>query len=120
MSTDLIKKRLKIISDLENEVRDASAVLRETLEENDTYQEIQEQEKELKQTVKEQKTQVLEKPEIKSIKENLKELREELKENRKVLSHELAEYFRQSGSLEIEDNEGNVKRLEFSVKLLSQ
>ena len=41
------------------------------------------------------------------------------KENKEILSQELVDYYKESGSLEIEDADGNVKRMKFSVTLVS-
>ena len=47
----------------------------------------------------------------------LKEKKQELKEIREVLSQELADYYREEGTMEIEDHKGDIKRLKFSVTL---
>ena len=52
----------------------------------------------------------------KGLADQLKEKRQELKENKEVLTQELLDYYRESGSLEIEDAEGNVKKIKFSAR----
>ena len=47
------------------------------------------------------------------------EKKQELKELKEVLSQELADYYRQEGTMEIEDHTGNIKRMKFNVSLIS-
>jgi len=122
MTSEMIKNRLKIISDLNQEINRAKVLYEETLEENPSYQETQEQEEEIKETkkkIKQKKEVVLENPQLKEIGKELKELRQELKENKEVLSQQLADYYKESGSLEITDEDGNVKRIKFTAKLVN-
>ena len=58
-------------------------------------------------------------PNIMAIDTELKDLRKQLKENKEILAIELADYYRDSGSLEIVDVDGVKKRIVFSVKLIS-
>ncbi len=118
MSEEMIKKRLKIIDDLEEEIRKIKALYQESLENDENFQEIQEQEQKFKEETKEKKITVLEKPELKNFNEQIKQIRDDIKENREVLSQELADYYKDSGSMEITDSDGNVKRIVFSAKLI--
>ena len=120
MSKEIIQKRMKIIEDLREELNKINALYKESLDEDPIYQEVQEQEKSFKESNKEAKDSVMEKPVIKEFKEQLKDLRKEIKENRDVLAQELAEYFKETGEMEVEDADGNVKRMIFSVKLVAQ
>ena len=55
---------------------------------------------------------------VKGYQEEIKEKMQELKENRELLAQELVDYYRESGTLEITDADGNVKHMKFSVKLV--
>lgn len=120
MSTDTIKKRLKIISDLQEEVNRIKAVFDETLDDNPVYQEIQKVEEKLKEETKDKKQKVRLTPNIMAIDTELKDLRKQIKENREILAAELAEYYKESGKLEITDADGTTKRFIFSVRLVSK
>ena len=41
-----------------------------------------------------------------------------MKENKEILSQELVEYYRDTRSMELVDDEGNTKRIVFSAKLV--
>ena len=111
---------MKIIDDLKEELNKINALYKESLDEDPVYQEVQEKEQEYRESKKERTTQVMEKPVIKEFKDQCGELRKEIKENKEVLGQELAEYFRETGSTEIEDADGNIKRMVFSVRLVNQ
>jgi len=120
MSTDTIKKRLKIISDLQEEANKIKATFEESLEDNPVYQEIQKVEERFKEETKDKKQKVRLAPNIMAIDTELKDLRKQIKENREILAAELAEYYKESGSLEITDSDGTTKRIVFSVKLVAK
>jgi len=120
MSTDTIKKRLKIISDLQEEVNKIKVVFEESLEDNPVYQEIQKVEERYKEETKDKKQKVRLAPNIMAIDNELRDLRKQIKENREILAAELAEYYKESGSLEITDSDGTTKRIVFSVRLVSK
>ena len=119
MSVEIVKKRLKIISDLEGEINKIRNVFQESLEDNSDYQKVQEEEQKFKEQTKERKQRVKSMPNIMAIDTELKDLRKQLKENKEILAIELADYYRDSGSLEIVDVDGGKKRIVFSVKLIS-
>ena len=122
MSIEIIQKRLKIINDLQAEINKSKQVYDETLENNPIYQEVQmkeEEVKKIKEASKEKVEKVKENPTLKGINNQIKELKEELKSNKEALSQELADYYRESGSMEIIDLDGNTKHIRFSAKLTS-
>lgn len=122
MNTQTINKRLKIIDDLNKELNVLKEQYEEALENDPQYQRVQERLEEIKAEVKEQKQKVEEKVEQKSsylvLKEEIKEKKTEIKENKEILSVELVEFYRDTGQIEFEDDEGNVKKLKFSVRLV--
>lgn len=119
METEVINKRLKIISDLQDEINGIKAALQETLENDPAYQEMQEEAAKFREESKEKKTKVTSNTTLKGMQEQMRELKQEINENKEVLAQELADYYKESGSMEIVDGDGAVKRIVFSVKLVN-
>ena len=122
MNIDMINKRLEIIQELQNELNKLRTHYEETLENDPQFQKIQQEEEDVKKessASKEKKEKVLSTPSYKAIADQIKEKRTEMKEHKEALSQELVDYYRENGTLEIEDPEGNVKRMKFSVKLVN-
>jgi cell shape-determining protein MreC len=118
MNTEMINKRMKIIDDLQGELNKMKEMYDETLENDATFQEVQEEMTKVKEEFKEKQEKILTNTSYKHILEQIKEKRQELKEHKEALSQELVDYYRESGTPEIEDDEGNVKRMKFSVRLV--
>ncbi len=119
MNLDTITKRLKIISDLQEELNGIRAAYQEALENDPAYQELQEQMTTFRESSKEKKLEVTSNQTMKAMNEQIKDLKLEINENKDVLAQELADYYKESGSMEITDSEGNVKRIVFSAKLVN-
>ncbi|OGC45376.1 hypothetical protein A2V49_00790 [candidate division WWE3 bacterium RBG_19FT_COMBO_34_6] len=119
MSNDTIIKRLKILSDLQEEVNKAKALCDESLENDATFQQAKDEATKVRDEAKVQKEKILGNSVNREIMEKIKELQTEIKENREVLAQELADYYKESGKLEIVDNEGNTKKIKFSARLIS-
>lgn len=119
METAVIQKRLKILDDLVHEVTKLKADLEDALMDNPTYSKMLEEEEETKKVKKDKKDKIMSTATIKGYQEEIKEKMQELKENREVLAQELVDYYRDNGTLEITDADGNVKHMKFSVKLTS-
>lgn len=119
MTKELILKRLEIIADLKRELNSLKENYEDALDNNPVYQEVQEEEQKLKSETKGKKERVLETTTYKVMSDKMKDLRREIKEHGEVLSQDLVDYYKESGQTEIEDNEGNKKRLKFSVTLVA-
>ncbi len=119
MTTDIIKKRLKVISDLQAEMNKVKEIFNEYLEEDNSYQDVLEEVNKVKSQLNEKKAKTLLAPKFKEIEDKLKDIRQTMKENKELLSQEVVEYYRESGEMEIEDNNGDKKRAVFSVKLIN-
>jgi len=120
MSIEMIQRRIKIISDLQVDMNKVKGNYDEALENNPMYQEAQQQEEDMKKVKEEAKIKVekvKENPTLKGMMDQMKELKEEIKSNREALSQELADYYKDSGSMEIVDEDGNTKHIKFSAKL---
>ena len=120
MNTDMISKRLKILSDLQEEINRIKALYQETIEDDPRYQELQEKAQKFREESKEKKEKVKANDTLKNMEDQIKQLRDEIKENREILAQELADYYKDSGSMEIVDADGTVKKFTFSVKITNQ
>jgi capsule polysaccharide export protein KpsE/RkpR len=119
MTEEKIVKRMKIISDMQDELNKIKALMEETLENDPKYQEIQAEENKVKEETKVKRDKVMANSTVQNFQDQMKKIREDIKEHRETLAQELADYYKESGSLEIEDDEGNTKRIVFSVKLVN-
>lgn len=118
MSIETINKRLKIISDLQEELNKAKNALDEKLEDDPAYQKFQEEQTKISEEIKAKKEKILVAPTLKSMDNELRKIRQEIKENKEFLAVELADYYKESGSFEITDEDGNTMRIVFSAKLV--
>lgn len=116
---EMIIKRLQILDDLDNELRSLKENLEDLLDNDPLYQEMQEKSQEVNEEKKAIKTRMMSNTTYTRLEEEIKEKRQEIKENKEALSVELVEHYRQHGTLEIKDENGNVKRMKFSVRLVN-
>lgn len=119
MNKDMIEKRLKIVADLQAELNGLKEQYNDLLENDSQFQKVQEELATIKADAKEKQDKLLSNGVSKAIVEQMKEKRQEIKENKEILSQELVDYYKESGSMEIEDADGNVKRLKFNVTLVN-
>ena len=119
MNKDSIDKRLKIISDLQMELNGLKVHLDEILENDSDYQTVLEEVAKVKEESQERKAKISENKMFRNIKEQMKEKRLEITDNKDALSQELMDYYRESGRMEIEDENGKTRRLKFSVRLVN-
>ena len=117
-STERIQNRIKILEDIKKETKKLKAVYQETIEEKQSNQEIQEEKKKMREQQQEHKLKVMKDPQLSEYDLQLKELAQDMKENKEILAQELADYYKDTGSQEITDDEGNRKRIIFSAKLV--
>lgn len=116
---EVIQKRLKIMDDLLKELTKLKGNLEDALMDDPNYGKMLEADEDNKKTHKEKKERIMSTATIKGYQEEIKEKMQEIKENREVLAQELVDYYREKGTLEIVDADGNVKHMKFSVKLVS-
>ena len=119
MNKEAIDKRLKIISDLHMELNGLKVHLDEILENDSEYQSVLEEVVKIKEASQERKAKISENKMFRNITEQMKDKRLEIKDNRDALSQELIDYYRESGRMEIEDENGKTRRLKFSVRLVN-
>lgn len=116
---DMIKKRLQIIADLKGEITSLKENYDDIMEDDDLYQEVKEKTAEVREEKKASKTRLLTNPLYQQLSEEMKEKRRDIKENREALSQELVELYKKEGKMEITDADGNIKKMKFSVRLVS-
>lgn len=100
-------------------MKKVKALYDETLEDDAHYVDYQEEAAKHREELKQKKSKILTKQDYITYEEQLKELKDDLKENREILSQELADYYKETGSLEITSPDGGKKRMKFNVKLVS-
>ena len=117
MENGVIQKRLRILDDLMREINKLKGDLEDALMDDPNYGKMLEEDEETKKSRKEKKDRITSTAVIKGFQEEIKEKMQDIKENRESLSQELVDYYKENGTLEIIDADGNVKRMKFSVKL---
>lgn len=119
MDNSVILKRLKIIQDLTEELNVLKEQYTDALDNDVEYQEMQEKTKQIRDEAKIEKDKIVSRPTYKGLSDQVKEKRSEIKEHREILAQELADYYKETGVLEIVDNKGNTKKIKFSATLIS-
>ncbi len=119
MNNDIITRRLQILRDLEAEKDKIAKARQDMLDNDEHYISLKEKNTLHREASKILKEQVDEKSHIKDISMQLKDKVKEIKELKEILSQELADYYRNEGTMQIEDEEGNIKRLKFNVSLVN-
>lgn len=118
MNEEQIRKRLKIVQDLNSELNSLKATYQDMLDEDSEYQEYYEKEQEFKKERVDERDKVLGKSVYMVLKDEMKDLRRDISENKEALAMELIELYREKGTLEVTDHEGNVKTMKFTVRLV--
>lgn len=85
MNLDIVTKRLKIISDLQEELNGVKAAYQESLENDPAYQELQEEASKFRESSKDKKIQVASSQTMKAMADQMKELKTEITENKDIL-----------------------------------
>lgn len=118
MSQDVITRRLQIIKKLKEEKKLLSNTIKDILEDDPSHQQMKAKMEEFKNSVKVFKSKQDENHTLQDLKVQLKDKGREIKEMMEVLSQELADYYRSEGVMEIEDEDGNIKRIKFNASLI--
>lgn len=118
MSVEKIQNRIRIIDDIRDEIKKLKDQYTEVLEEDQSYIELQEEKKKVREQNRTQKLRIMNNPTYNEYELQLKELRQDMKENKEILAQELADYYKESGKMEITDDEGNTKKIVFSARLV--
>jgi len=115
---NLINSTLAKIDTLTKETSKLNEMLNSVLENDETYLSHLEAAKEANRVKNATKNEILKRPEVSHTVDKLREIKTDLKDDRDALSGYLYEYSRLSGSDEFEANDGTVKRIIYTAKLV--
>ncbi len=116
----MIKNHISAIDKLQEELKKHKEMLDDIFENNPTYKEHSEKSKETAKTLGTTKAQILKQPQAAELSEKVKTMKSELKENQDSLSDYLQEYARLSGVNEIEGEDGEVREIVYSARLVKK
>ena len=115
---NLIKNHITGIDTLQTEAKKYKEMLDDILAANEPYQELLKKANEAAKDKNKQKMEVLKQPHAKELSDKIKELRTEAKEKQEALSDYLQEYQRISGVDEIEGDDGELRKIIYSARLI--
>lgn len=116
----LIKGHISTIDKLSDEAKKHKEMLDDIFNNDPTFQEHDKAAKEAAKVKQNTKAQILKQPQAADLDKKIKELKSELKENQASLSDYLQEYARMSGVNEIEGDDGEVREIIYSAKLIKK
>lgn len=116
----LIKNHISSIDKLTGEIKTHKDMLDDIFKNDPTYQEHLEKANEATKVKQGTKAQILKRPQAADLDAKVKELKAALKENQESLSDYLQEYARLSGTNEIEGDDGEVREIVYSAKLIKK
>ena len=116
----LVKSHISQIDKLNEELKKLKEMLDDILANDSTYQEHLENAKEAAKVKTATKNQILKRPQAADLNEKIKSLKSQIKENQSSLSDYLQEYARLSGVNEIEGDDGEVREIVYTAKLVKK
>lgn len=117
---EMIKTHFSQIGDLQEEVSKHKEMLDSIFTNDETYQEHDKLAKEASRIKSNTKKEIMKRPDVATIADKLKVLKSEQKELKDGLSDYLREYQRLSGSNEIEGEDGEIREIVFTAKLVKR
>jgi phenylalanyl-tRNA synthetase alpha subunit len=115
---NLIRNHITGIDTLQTEAKKYKEMLDDILAANEPYQELLKKANEASKDKNKQRAEVLKQPHAKELSDKIKELRGEAKEKQEALSDYLQEYQRISGVDEIEGEDGELRKIIYSARLI--
>jgi len=116
----MIKSTITGLDTGKTELKKMKEMLTDTFANDPTYQEHEKLAKEANKIKSKTKSELLKQPAATDLNKKIKELAVELKESQDGLSEYLREYQRLSGSNEIEGDDGEVREIVFTAKLVKR
>lgn len=113
-----IKERITKIEEKKNEIRPQREMLTSYLENDEKYREATEKAKKASQEKSSIKKQLLATPQGQNLNEKLETLKEDLVELEEGLSYYLREYQRLTGANEFEGDDGELRTIKLTAKLI--
>lgn len=117
---EMIKTHLTQIDSLQEEITKYKDMVNDIFVNDETYQEHEKAAKEAARIKSNTKKEIMKRPEVADLDNKLKSLKSEQKELKQGLSDYLREYQRLSGSNEIEGEDGEVREIVFTAKLVKR
>lgn len=115
-----ISQRTQKLSELKTELKLQNEMLNSYLENDETYREVSEIAKKASQKKSAVKRELLSRPEAGDLPNKVKELRDEIKEVNDALSYYLREYQRITGTNEIEGEDGEMRQIVYTARLVKR
>lgn len=116
---NLIRGHLSTLEKLKNEIAEHTDTLNNIFENDMTYKEHAEVAKKATKIKTGTKSEIMKRPEVMQVAQKNKALREDAKEQQQTLSELLSEYLRTTGLDSIETEDGKVKKIVTTAKLVS-
>lgn len=116
----LIKGHISTIDQLSEEAKKLKDMLDDIFSNDPTYEEHDKLAKEAAKVKQNTKQQILKQPQAADLDKKIKDLRTDIKENQASLSDYLQEYARMAGVNEIEGEDGEVREIVYTAKLIKK
>ena len=116
----MIKTHIASIDKLQIEAKKQKEMLDDIFNNDPTYKDHDEKVKEATKVKQWTRAQILKKPQAAELDQKVKELKSQLKENQASLSDYLQEYARLAGVNEIEGDDGEVREIIYTARLIKK
>ncbi|OGC60905.1 hypothetical protein A3K34_03795 [candidate division WWE3 bacterium RIFOXYC1_FULL_40_10] len=113
-------KRFQILEELLQELNKLKENYQDLLEGDATYQQLQEESTKFREESKEKRQKVKSNETLIHLEEEMKIIKDDIKDNRQVLAQELADYYKESGLMEITGEDGVTRKFAFSVRITEE
>ncbi|MCX6810060.1 MAG: hypothetical protein NTZ65_04965 [Candidatus Berkelbacteria bacterium] len=117
MDLSVVRERIKIVEDLEEENRKSKEMIKSVLENDLEYQKVAQQSKELNKRKKRLKDELLSEEGNQKLVEDIKANLDEINTLREILSVELMEYYAKNQTDEIKDANGEQRKFKVIIRL---
>ncbi len=117
---EMIKTHITQIDQLQEEISKRKDMVADVFTNNEVFQQHDKVAKEASQIRSATKAQIMKRPEVADLSAKLKELKSQQSELKEGLSDYLREYQRLSGSNEIEGEDGEVREIVYTAKLVKK
>lgn len=117
---DIVRRRITLLEKAKTELKTLKEMYDDTFLNNEEYVKAEAEIKEVSKKKKDVQAQLSKQSQTVELKGKMTDLKEHIKENEESLSDELMEYYRTSGVMEIETEDGNVQEFTITVRLKSK
>lgn len=114
----MIKNHIASIEKLQDEAKKLKDMLDDIFNNDPTYKDHNEKAKEATKVKQATRQQILQRPQAKELNEKIKTMKSEMKELQDALSDYLQEYQRMSGLTEIEGDDGMIREIVYTARLI--